>query len=159
MRLAPSTFNFMRRIRLDYRSWPLENRWADTRPHPLRVCHQQVGRQTVKQAASIRFIAKHCPRLVSLHLDSGSLYYADHYWNKSKKIARWFAPLIFAFRELTQSCYDLETVGHTRPFRQESGELVEADSNLDLTNTPIALRDSLIEEWCRTVVREMSEKL
>ena len=156
MQIASSTFEFLRHVRLgdsNTRYYPTE------RPHSVSVCKKQTSRPIARHVGSIRFLAKYCPLLVSLHIT----YSLRRFVNKATKAIE---PLAFAYRELVQKCPDLEVVGFETcitviekdenvPFRH--GHWQKEDVQLELKAVPIYLRDELVESWVRTALREHIE--
>lgn len=160
MRLAFSTFEFMRRIRLQYDRYV--NRWADTRPHPLNVSARQIGKQVTKHARPLGLIAKHCPYFVSLHFNL-----ERRLVETSKKTMSLFEPLVFALKELSQSFLHLETIGYAVPTLLEQSFMMHVRRGssgfdekvyVDLADIPMYLRDETVETWCCTELYDVVDK-
>ena len=160
-RMPPPTsiFAWLRYVRLTN---PIINRYASERPHTWRISKSQINRPVIKQTKSVRFVVKHCPLLVSLHID-------PDYSLIAPKKARDFEPLVAAFKELARTCLELETLGvfgrailipldgkgsrDKRRFRST----VDHDFELNLMVIPFCLRDEVVEAWSRATLRESVE--
>jgi hypothetical protein len=98
--------------------------------------------------------------LLSLHIDIEHRYfYAKH------APAKLYEPVVFALKELVQSCTKLETVGIPQVVKlrvlDKDGTVnrlddwpgVEEDIELDLKVVPLYHRDDVTVVWCRTTIR------
>ena len=161
---ACSTFEYLRHVYLgrcydDY----------DEAPHSMRVCKTQVRRPIMRRADSIRFIADHCPLLVSLQIVV-SPWPRDHrHGYETKRSIRFceLKPIVIALQCVTQKCPSLETLKAVTPIKPCSvpavgtiyreGHAHEEVRGLDLTKTPIYLREELVEAWANTSLRKVIE--
>jgi hypothetical protein len=134
--------------------------YENERPHPRQVSRKQRKRPIVKQAGSIRFLAKHCPMLVSLHIDP------HEFDSCGKRVpAKLYEPVVYALKEMARSCQYLEVVGIltyvSLRYLDEDGtldtlqdEVLEEDAELNLRMVPGYSRDDVTESWSRTTFRE-----
>lgn len=160
MCMASSSFEFIRRVRL---AELFRVRYAREKPHPRHISNKQLKRPIIRRAESIRFRAKYCPLIVSLHIDVG-------HQNSFHKYAppKLHEPVVFALKELVRSCETLETLGIVGAAEwkglDEDGNVdkfkdgwVHRDIELDLKVVSICLRDDATESWSRTTIREYIE--
>lgn len=111
MRWDASAFYFIKHIRLNLQ---IGTRFEAERPHSFVVCRSQHGRSVMAQTRSIRFIAAHCSRLVSLTVEPAV---TGHWTHRSRSLRTWgllkqsyIESMISAFSEVAQTCLDLETI-------------------------------------------------
>ncbi|KAH7382733.1 hypothetical protein DE146DRAFT_240277 [Phaeosphaeria sp. MPI-PUGE-AT-0046c] len=162
MSLACSTFQFMRRLRLE--STTYFSRYSVEQPHSALVSKKRRDRHVVLLADSIKFVAKHCPNLVALHIEPArSSAYDEHGVQLSV-----FTPVIAALKGLVEHCPSLEVVGmigRTRKvcistFGQQIATwdwAVKQDHDLVLGHIPVYARPEAVEQWCKSSVQEIIE--
>lgn len=104
MRLACSTFQFIRHLRLDSMAGC---RYAVEQPHSWAVSRKRKSHHLALLASSMRFIAKFCPNLVTLRINP-----ARHSHPSTKGVSQAaFTPVLGALKDLVEKCPRVEVVG------------------------------------------------
>lgn len=159
MRLASSTFHFIRHMRLESME---SSRYAVEQPHSWDVSRKRKSYHVALLASSIRFVAKNCPNLVTLHFNPA---HQSHPHTKGVSQAA-FAPVLLALKKLVESCPNIEVVGMIgwtwRVCISTFGQQVatwdqreKQDHELILRDIPVYARGEAVEQWCKASVREI----
>jgi hypothetical protein len=162
MCLPTSFFEFVRRVRLErpHKHYPVE------RPHSLHVSTKQTRNHLARVAESVLFVSKHCPMLQSLHFEL-----SDKYWqSKDTTPVQALEPLVLALKHLVECCTSLQVVGAMSRLVlvsvSKDGSIMSSsdpmsisthDIDLRLDGIKVHAREDVVEQWCRTTLRECIE--